>query len=170
MKRLSLLLPLALLLPACTQSAAPDDAALPGDDVSKDARQEQLANIGEVWRATYASGDWEALRALYADDAVLMTQGNEKIVGADNIIAFLRRLIDAGAKVEFQFMPEDVVANGDVGFFTAKYRMDITMPDAAAPTIVAGRSFLVYKWQDGSWKLWRDIDNFAPDATPEDFQ
>lgn len=34
---------------------------------------------------------------------------------------------------------------------------------------IAGRTFHAYKWQDGEWKLWRVIDNHAPDVTPADF-
>ena len=137
-------------------------------------REAQLAEAGERWRRAYEAQDWETLRSLYTDDAVLMTHGTEKIEGADNIITFLQRLPNTGASVGFQFDNEEVVLGGNygpdtVGFVTAKYRMDIAFP-GSDPTIVAGRSFLVYKWQDGEWKLWRDMDNQAPDAVAEDFE
>ncbi|MHA7819796.1 MAG: YybH family protein [Erythrobacter sp.] len=127
-----------------------------------------LVMAGEMWRSLYEAGDWEALRALYTDDAVLMTQGQEKIEGADNIVAFLQRLSNMGANVTFQFKPEEALVENELGFVTALYRMDIAFP-GRDPAVVAGRSLLIYKRVDGAWKLWRDMDNFAPDATPESF-
>lgn len=133
-------------------------------------RAAQLAAQGERWRESYEAQDWDALRELYAEDAVLMTQGQNKIVGADAIIAFLRRIPDAGGRVAFEFANEEVALSGadTVGSVTAKYRMTIDFPERD-PVTVAGRSFLVYEWEGSRWKLWRDIDNFAPDATAAGF-
>lgn len=134
-----------------------------------DAGSASLVSMGEQWRVLYEGGQWGALRALYADDAVLMTQGTVPLRNADAIISFLRRLTDAGAKVRFQFKPEEARVEGTIGFVTATYRMDIAAPDQPEQA-VAGRSLLIYKWIDGGWKLWRDIDNLAPDVTPESFE
>lgn len=143
-------------------SCSVDFAAMGGTDAA-------LVKAGQDWKTLYEAGDWGALRQLYTDDAVLMTANQEKIEGADNILAFLQRLSGTGAKVEFRFEPEEAVAKPPFGFVTAKYRMDIAIP-GRDPVVVAGRSFLVYKWLDGEWKLWRDIDNFAPDVTAADFE
>ena len=138
------------------------------DDEEMGASNSALVDAGEQWRKLYEAGDWTNLRTLYTDDAILMTQGQAKIEGADQIVTFLQRLPQAGASVSFKFEPEEALALYPLGFVTAKYRMDITFP-GRDPVQVAGRSYLVYRWQDGSWRLWRDMDNLAPDATPEDF-
>ena len=65
-----------------------------------------LIEAGERWRVLYEAGDWASLRTLYADDAVLMSQGQPKLEGADTIVTFLQRLSQQGAKVAFQFAPE----------------------------------------------------------------
>lgn len=127
-----------------------------------------LVAAGERWRSLYEAGDWEGLRALYADDAVLMTQGQDKIEGADNILAFLQRLTDMGATVKFRFEPEEARVENDLGFVTALYLMEIAFP-GREPAVVTGRSLLIYKRVAGAWKLWRDMDNLAPDVTPESF-
>ena len=129
-----------------------------------DAARASLVAAGERWKALYEGGDWAALRQLYADDAVLMTQGAPKLAGADRIIAFLRRVSEAGGTAAIDFSPEEARAEGHHGFVTALYRMQVTMPGKPAVT-ATGRSMLVYKWVDGQWLLWRDIDNLAPDAT-----
>ncbi len=169
MMRAAILLGITTALCACQ----PSEGMKAEWSAIQQTREAQLAEAGELWRRAYMARDWVALRALYTDDAVLMTQGNEKIEGADAIVTFLQRLPNAGADVTFAFKNEEVVLEGDwgpddKGFVTAKYRMDILFP-GRQPTLVAGRSFLVYKWQDDGWKLWRDIDNLAPDAVPGDF-
>ena len=165
MRKALAILPMSFLLMACP----PSERMQAEWSAMQQSQEMQLAEAGERWRANYMAGDWETLRTLYTDDAVLMTQGQAKIEGADNIVAFLQRLGNAGASVEFLFNDEEAVVENGLGFVTAKYRMDITFP-GAEPTIVVGRSFLVYKWEGGEWKLWRDMDNMAPDVTPEHFE
>lgn len=126
-----------------------------------------LVAAGESWRMHYESGEWQALRALYEDDASLMTAGQPRIDGGDAIVTYLRRLSDSGASARFRFVPEDAVVDLPYGFVTARYRMDIAFPGRAEPVVAAGRSLLVYKWRDGTWRLWRDMDNLAPDANGE---
>lgn len=133
--------------------------------------EETLKLQGERWNAAYSAGDWTALRALYADDAWLMTDKAPIIKGADAIIAYLRRFRDSGAVVRFRFENEDVVARRPFGVVIARYWMTAQRPGGAPPVRTAGRSMLIYKWQasgrGGAWKLWRDMDNSTPDVPVE---
>jgi ketosteroid isomerase-like protein len=129
--------------------------------------EDALKAQGDTWNAAYNAGDWAALRKLYADDAWLMTDKAPAAKGADAIIAYLRRFRDRGAVVNFRFEPEDAVAKKPFGFVTAKYWMTAQLPNGAPPIKTAGRSLLVYKWQGGGWKLWRDMDNTTPDVKVE---
>jgi len=164
------LTPVALALALALGVAAPSPALA---QTAEQSSPNSLVAVGERWRQLYEAGDWETLRTLYTDDAVLMSQGQPKIEGADAILAFLQRLSEQGATVTFQFAPEHAVIENGLGFMIAKYRMDVAFAGGETVT-VAGRSMLVYKWQDGrdgsGWRIWRDIDNFAPDAVPEDFE
>lgn len=155
----------ALALIGCATTPSEPLAASPTNEQSSAG----LVEAGERWRQLYEAGEWDTLRTLYTDDAVLMTQGTPKLEGADAIIAFLQRLSNMGATVKFAFEPEEALVENGLGFVTAAYRMDIVIP-GRDPAVVVGRSFLVYKWEDGMWKLWRDMDNLAPDVTPEDFE
>jgi ketosteroid isomerase-like protein len=129
--------------------------------------EDSLKVQGDKWNAAYSAGDWASLRALYADDAWLMTDKAPVARGADAIIAYLRRFKDRGATVRFRFEPEDVQAKKPFGFVIARYWMIAQLPGGAPPIRTAGRSMLIYKWQDGGWKLWRDMDNTTPDVKPE---
>lgn len=142
-------------------------ALLISASASAGPQEEGLKAEGDRWNAAYAAGDWTALRALYADDAWLMTDKAPAAKGADAIIAYLRRFKDRGATVRFRFEPEHVQAQMPLGIVVARYWMTAQLPGGGPPIQSAGRSMLIYKWQDGGWKLWRDMDNTTPDVTPE---
>lgn len=163
-RSLTLLLGYAvLLLASCTVKDT-------GDDTRK-ADQAALTAAGGEWSALFSAQDWSGLRALYEDDAWLMTNKAPAFRDADEIVGYLRGIADSGADVTFQFAPEDVVVDRPYGFVTAKYWMSADMPDGTQIK-TAGRSLLVYKWSDGQgegggrWRLWRDIDNASPDVNP----
>ena len=131
--------------------------------IAKD-RKAELAAAGDNWNALYATGDWAALRLLYTDDAWLMTDKAPAAKSADAIIAYLRRYRDMGASVTFRFEPEDIRVDGKVGTVVAKYWMTAQIP--GRPQVrSSGRSMLIYRWIDGQWKLWRDMDNTTPDVS-----
>lgn len=165
MRNLSRLLSLCvapLLLASCSVT----DTA----DKTRAADEAALVAAGGQWNALYSAQDWSALRALYEDDAWLMTDKAPAFRDADEIVDYLKRFADSGADITFQFAPEDVVVDRPYGFVTAKYWMSAAMPDGTEVK-TSGRSFLVYKWSDnqdgGTWRLWRDIDNTSPDVSPE---
>lgn len=85
----------ALALSACT----PTESMREQWAAAQESQEMQLAAAGARWQQTYHAQEWGLLRSLYADDAVLMTQGQPKIEGADNIVAFMRRIPDAGGTV-----------------------------------------------------------------------
>ena len=133
------------------------------DDAAMGATVESLVAAGSDWNAAVQAQDWKAVRALYADDAWLMTDKAPALRDADSIVAYLRRFADQGAKTSFEFSQEDVVVDYPYGYLIAPYQMTVTIPGREEPIRSAGRSLLIYKWQDGGWKLWRDMDNTTPD-------
>ena len=154
-----LALAVALALAGCNDvHPVSASAAAPGA-----ADRAAIAAQGDLWNAAYSAGDWAALRALYTEDAWLMTDNAPAAKGADAIIAYLRRFRDMDATVTFRFAPEDISIEHPLGVSVARYWMTAQLP--GRPLIqTAGRSLLIYKWQDGSWKLWRDMDNTTPDV------
>jgi uncharacterized protein (TIGR02246 family) len=126
----------------------------------------EVAGQADRWNAAYAAGDWAALRALYADDAWLMTDKAPAAKGADAIVAYLRRYRDQGATVVFRFEPEDVRVEGRMAVLISKYWMTAQMP-GRLQVRSAGRSLLIYRRSGKKWLLWRDIDNTTPDVKVE---
>ncbi|MFZ4746324.1 MAG: YybH family protein [Sphingomonas sp.] len=123
---------------------------------------------GKQWSALYEAGKIEEMRALYEPDAWLMTEGAPAAKGVDSILAFLKRNKASANTVAFAFAPEQITIDGPRGYLVSKYWMAIDTP-AGQHIESAGRSFLVFKrGRNGTWRIWRDIDNRAPDVTPAD--
>lgn len=130
--------------------------------------QQQIVEWATVWKRHFEAGDTEKLRDMYEPDAVLMANGAPPQIGVEAILSFLGRNKAAGNKVTIDFANEDIIIDGKTGYLTAKYWMTIQRPDYP-PFDLRGRSFLVFsRGDDGHWRLWRDMDNKAPDVRAED--
>jgi ketosteroid isomerase-like protein len=138
--------------------------ALPAVANPKD--NQALVDHGTQWAALYEAGKIDEMRPLYETDAVLMTDGTTKLMGVDVILQFLGRNKERGNQAQISFENEDVQVDGKYGFLTAKYWLTIETK-AGQKFEVAGRSLLIFKrGKDKKWRIWRDIDNKAPDVTP----
>jgi uncharacterized protein (TIGR02246 family) len=126
-----------------------------------------IKDHGKQWSILYEAGKVDEMRPLYEPDAWLMTQGQPAHKGVDAILAFLKRNKGSGSKVSFAVEPEQIIIDGNRAFLISKYWMTIT-PPGKADTQAAGRSMLVFKRHKRDWRIWRDMDNMAPDVRAED--
>ena len=127
-----------------------------------------IKQLAEDWRSGWLAGDVEFVLSLYAENPVLMPQGQSAIFGKENI----RPLYEAVMKeVEFesQYKVMDVEVSGDLGYFWCSYTLTAT-PKASGQTFeVTGKYLCIVKRQeDGTWKITKLIDN--SDQTPTDTQ
>lgn len=132
------------------------------------ADSQQITAWAGQWKRLIEAGDIEQMRDMYEPDAVLMSNGAPPQIGVDAILNFLSRNKVAGNKVTIDFVNEDLALENDRAYLTAKYWMTITLARGSTINVI-GRSFLVFKkGQDKKWRLWKDIDNQAPDVRSED--
>jgi len=145
------LISVGIMLAAC--QAAPDNSS--------------LGEFGPKWRAAYESGDFNSMRDLYEPDARLMTRHKPAKNGVDEILAYFEASRKAGARAEITFDYEEEIIDGDYAFKVAKWWLE--SPQAVGePVRDSGRSLVIFKrGNDGTWRLWRDIDNHTPDVTFE---
>mgnify|MGYP005993441359 CR=1 FL=1 len=144
--------------PAQTETAT----ALAADNSTAD--RQAILDHGELWTSLYERGAFEEMRPLYEPDAWLMTNGAPAAKGVDAILTYLAKSKAEASNVSFAFEPENITIDGDYSFLTSKYWMTIKA-SSPEPLEIAGRSFLVFKrGNDGKWRIWRDIDNQAPDV------
>ena len=60
--------------------------------------ESEIRNLFEQWVDAWSSGDWEHIRSLYAEDAILYQAPIKKtLVGIDHIIAWRKDLFEASS-------------------------------------------------------------------------
>ena len=118
-----------------------------------------IEKLAADWRSGWLAGDVEALLSLYADEPVLMPQGQPAVIGKDAIRPLYQAVLkEVAIKSEGKLM--EVEASGDWGYFWSTYRLTAT-PKAAGKTVESeGKSLFIVKRQSGgAWKIARLIDN-----------
>jgi len=130
----------------------------------QDADRAAILSKGERWITFYQSGEIEKMRDLYEVDAWVMPNGSPLLRGLDETIDFFARNRRSGNEVTFRSEPEDLLIEGNRAYLVTQYSMRIKSPDGKL-TDKMGRTFLVYRrGSDGMLRLWRDMDNSAPDV------
>ncbi len=136
------------------------------DESKKDAEKKIRAAIeanNEKFMAAFAAGDAAAVAALYTADARLLPPNAEIMKGMEAIQAFWQGGMDMGIK-EATLETVEVQARGDIACEVGKYTLTI-QPTADQTITDKGKYVVVWKDQDGSWKLDVDIWNTSLPAT-----
>lgn len=118
-----------------------------------------IEQLAADWRAGWHAGNVDALLALYADEPVLMPQGQPAVNGKPAI----RRLyaeVFAHATIESESMLMEVETSGDWGYFWSVYKLRAIPKTGGPATQAEGKSlFVVKRARSGAWKISRLIDN-----------
>ena len=111
--------------------------------------------------AAIAAKNAPAVGAYYATDAIVLSPNAEMVNGREAIQSFWKGFIDAGMNVKLE--PVQSEAEGNLGVEVGKY----TILDPAGKTADQGKYLVVWKKEDGKWKLYRDIWNTNMPAPSE---
>ncbi len=106
------------------------------------------------WQQSYNAGDAAGMAALYTDDAQVMPPGAATVSGRENIEALWQNAVSAeGIGVALEV--GEVVVQGnhatEVGSFT--------MTDADGNTFDQGNYLVLWRQEQGDWRMARDIWN-----------
>ena len=121
--------------------------------------------ITPTWKAAYLAGDVDALVDLYTEDAWVQARREPIVRGR----AAMRPLFEALVNFEgldVVFEREELWVYPDLGLAhgMAKFLITVTAEDGSK-IYDPGRALLMYKkGEDGTWRIWRDIDTPTPDA------
>ena len=110
--------------------------------------------------AAFAAGKAAELAAMYTADAIALPPNSDIVKGHAAIQKMWQGAIDAGIK-EAALIVEEVEAHGD----TAHERGNYVMKDASGKILDRGKYIVIWKQQQGQWKLHRDIWNTSMPAT-----
>ena len=102
--------------------------------------------------AAVGKGDSKAIGELYTTDAQLFTEGHDPIKGTAAIQKFFQGAIESGvAAVTFKTV--EVYGHG----LTATEIGDYELRDKAGKSLDHGKYIVMWRHQNGRWKLFRDI-------------
>jgi ketosteroid isomerase-like protein len=137
----------------------------PSYDYEADAAA--IEAIREAEEAAAVSGDFNAMGALFASDAISMPPNETAIVGADAIRAWAEGFMGAFTIGLDSYTTDDVKVDGDlaVEYYTGVWTL--TPVEGGDATIETLKGLHVLERQaDGSWKIVYDIFN-SDDPLPE---
>lgn len=121
-------------------------------DTSADLKAAVQAAIKD-FPAAIAAKDDAGVGAQYAKDAIAFPPNSEMVKGRDAIQAFWKGFIDAGLGAQIETV--EIESDGKLGFEVGKY----AIMDPAGKTVDQGKYVVVWKKEEGSWKMYRDIWN-----------
>ena len=101
------------------------------------------------------AGDWDALAALYTEEAVVMPPNQEPVVGRSAI----RNFFSALTVTDFQLEPIEIGGRGDLAFARGTYSWTVRVGEGE-PAADHGQWLTIWREQaDGTWLLSQDIWN-----------
>jgi uncharacterized protein (TIGR02246 family) len=126
-------------------------------------RLNEIEAEGGKWAAYYEAEDLDGLMTLYVDDVFVALHGQPALFGKQAVREyFAARLGKAESKFELNYEVRET--HGDIAYIISQYWLKATDKESGAVFLDAGRSLLVYKKQDGRWKIAADIDQATPDV------
>ena len=155
MRRVSLLMPFVVIASALVSGCATMTS-------QSDVRAAVEAG-GRDFSGAIARGDAAAVAATYTATAQVFPPNQDVVTGRAAIQQFFQGLIRAGVK-GIPLTTREVEAQGDTAFEVGSY----TVMGDGNRQLDAGKYVVVWKREDGKWKLHRDIWNSSmPPPKPQ---
>ena len=139
-------------------------AALLSSPMALSDFETEIAAEGGKWAHYYEQADLDGLMTLYVEDAIVALHGQPALFGIDAIRDYFAQRIGK-AEATFELDYELRETHGELAYIISKYWLKATDKTTGALYKEEGRSLLVYKKQDGQWKIAADIDQSTPDVT-----
>ena len=145
----------AVFFAACKNPSATDNANATKDSTSDDGAsvkahiRKEDSNFGEEVRR----GDSTAMAAHYASDAIVMPSNIEPVKGKD-ILSFWGGALRMGVK-DVKLDITDISGGGDMYAETG----NVELFGADNKSLDKGKYVVVWKKENGNWKMYRDIWN-----------
>lgn len=116
--------------------------------------RDAIVAANDVFMHTYKRGDAAGLAALYTADGQVLPPNSEFVVGQSAIEGFWQAVMDMGIK-EALIDTGEVEELGDTAIEVSRF----ILKGEGDQVLDQGKFIVVWKNEDGSWKLHRDIFN-----------
>ncbi len=114
----------------------------------------------QVFMARFKSGDAAGIADLYTRNGQLLPAQSDFVAGRDAIQAFWQGAMDMGLK-EAKLETVELEDHGTTAIEVGRY----TLFAEGGQVVDAGKYVVVWKQEDGGWKLHRDIWNTSQPAS-----
>jgi ketosteroid isomerase-like protein len=152
----------ALFYSCNNETAKTESATTESSSFSLDSVKTAIAASNKIFGETFATGDSAAFANCYAGDACLYVSGMPKMCGTAAITAFFNGGYKMGMR-RLALTTEEVMGGKDAVVETGKY--EVFMADNVS--VDKGKFIVIWKEENGKWKMYRDIWNSdAPPAAP----
>ena len=141
---------LTVLFSSCNNEAAKTETA----GFSLDSARAAIASSNKVFGASFGTGDSAAFVNLYTGDGCMNPPNMPKMCGPAAITAFFNEGYKGGIR-NITLTTEEVMGGKDAVVETGKYEVFI----AGNVSVEKGKFVVVWKEENGKWKMHRDIWN-----------
>ncbi len=112
-----------------------------------------IASMNEKFVAAFNRGDAAGLASLYTENGQVLPPNSDFITGKTAIQGFWQVLLDMGLKATLETV--ELETHGDTAIEVGKFALQ----GEGGQTLDKGKYLVVWKQEDGQWKLHRDIFN-----------
>jgi len=116
--------------------------------------REEIVRANTKFMGYFRNGDSKGLADCYTVDAKVLPPNLDEVSGREAIAQFWQALMDSGIK-EAKLMTGEVDGNSTTAVEVSKY----SLHDINGETLDSGKYIVVWKEEEGRWKLHRDIFN-----------
>jgi ketosteroid isomerase-like protein len=148
---------ITILFVACNNKAAKTEA--PGFNI--DSVKTAIAASNLVFGSCFATGDSTAFVNCYTVDGCIYNSNMPKVCGTQAIISFFNTGYQFGIR-KIALTTEEVMGGKEAVVETGKYEVFI----ADNISVEKGKYIVVWKEENGKWKMHRDIWNSDAPAPP----
>jgi uncharacterized protein (TIGR02246 family) len=118
-----------------------------------------VAAGGESFWAAFNRGDAAGMAALYTENGQVLPPNGDFVTGKQAVQAFWQAVMDMGIK-EAKIEILEVEGHGD----TATEVSTFTLLDEGGQMLDKGKYIVIWRQEEGQWKLHRDIFNSSMPA------
>jgi uncharacterized protein (TIGR02246 family) len=157
-KRNSFLFAIAVLatglgFSSCTETKTDETETVAESSFDLETAKAEIEAANKEFMAFYAAGDTMGLANSYTQDGKVMNAGAPSVSGKNNIASLFAGMIKSGItkadlRLENVYGSEDLLVEEGVAFLYAGEK-----------AVAEEKYIVVWKKEDGKWKLFRDIFN-----------
>jgi uncharacterized protein (TIGR02246 family) len=121
--------------------------------------RDAIAAANESFMAAFSKGDAAGLAALYTTTGQILPPNGDFVTGKEAVQTFWQALFDMGIK-EAKLEIVEVEGYGDTAVEVSKF----TLQGEGSQVLDEGKYIVIWKQEEGQWKLHRDIFNSSRPA------